>query len=114
MADQGRTASSSAKKPDNGQFGEVFDLVKAYATQETIGPLKGIGRKIAWGLSGAIALSMGLFFISLGLLRLVQVKLPRLARGAWSWAPYGIVFVFCVLVTAFALSRISKIEKELN
>lgn len=114
MADKGKNASASAKKADTGQIGEVIELVKAYAKQETVGPLKGIGRKIGLGLAGAVSLSMGLFFIALGLLRLVQTKLPRLTEGAWSWVPYVMIFAFCVIVTVFALSRISKIEKELN
>ncbi len=114
MADKERTTFSSAKQSDIGQVEEIVALVKTYATQETVGPLKGIGRKIGWGLAGAFALSMGLFFVSLGLLRLVQVKIPRISHGAWSWVPYAMIFVFCVLVTAVALSRISKLEKELN
>ncbi len=114
MADRERTTFSSAKKSDIGQVEEIIDLVKAYATQETVGPLKGIGRRIGWGLAGALALSMGLFFLSLGLLRLVQVKIPRISHGAWSLVPYVMIFAFCTLVTAFALSRISKLEKELN
>ena len=113
VADTERT-TSSAKKSDIGQVEEIIDLVKAYATQETVGPLKGIGLKIGWGLAGALALSMGLFFVSLGLLRLIQVKIPRISHGAWSFVPYVIIFVFCVGVTAFALSRISKLEKDLN
>jgi hypothetical protein len=44
----------------------------------------------------------------------VQTKIPRISHGAWSWVPYLMIFVFCVAVTALALSRIAKIEKELN
>lgn len=114
VAKQGRKSAPASKYADVGQIGEVIELVKTYVKQETIGPLKGIGRKIGFGVAGAISLGAGLFFIALGLLRLVQTKIPRIAHGAWSWVPYLMVFTFCVLVTAFALSRISKIEKELN
>jgi hypothetical protein len=114
VANKEHTATSASKSTDSGQIGEVIDLVKAYAKQETLGPLKGIGQKIGWGLAGAFSLGVSLFFISLGLLRLVQTKIPRISHGAWSWVPYLMIFVFCVLVTALALSRIAKIEKELN
>jgi hypothetical protein len=114
VAKKGYTTPGSATKPISDDIGDVIDLVKTYAKQETLGPLKGIGRKIGLGLAGALSLGVGLLLISLGLLRLVQTKIPRIAQGAWSWVPYCIVFTFCVLVTAFALSRISKIEKELN
>ncbi len=104
----------SAKKSDSSQVGDVFDLVKTYARQETVGPLKGIGRKIAFGVAGAFLLGLGLFFLALGLLRLIQTKIPRLAEGTMSLLSYLIVIVFCVIVTGLAVWRISKIEKELN
>jgi fumarate reductase subunit D len=96
------------------EIGEVIDLVKTYVRQETVGPLKGLGRKVGIGVAGAIMLGMGLFFLALGLLRLIQDKAPRLASGALSWISYVIVIVFCVILAFVALSRIKKIEKELN
>ena len=121
MADQKRTAD--AAKPnakalntngDQGEIGEVIDLVKTYVRQETVGPLKGIGRKVGVGVAGALLIGLGLFFLAVGLLRLIQDKIPRLARGSWSWSPYFIVVAFCAIVTVIALTRIKKTEKELN
>ena len=122
MADPNRTADVAAQRPgskadnakDQGEIGEVIDLVKTYVRQETIGPLKGLGRKVGVGLAGALLIGLGLFFLALGLLRLVQDKIPRLATGSLSWLSYLVVVVFCAIVTVFALSRIKKIEKELN
>ncbi len=102
------------KSTESGQVGDVIDLVKTYVRQETVGPLKGIGRKIALGVAGALALGLGLFFLALGLLRLIQTKIPRLAEGTMSLLSYAIVIVFCLVVTLLAVWRISKIEKELN
>jgi len=102
------------KKADSGQVGDVIDLVKVYVKQETVGPLKGIGRKIGVGVAGSLLLGLGLFFLALGLLRLIQTKLPRLAEGTMSLLSYLIVIVFCAIVTLLALSRVKKIEKELN
>lgn len=115
-------ADAAARKPgstadatkDQGEIGEVIELVKSYVRQETIGPLKGLGRKVGIGLAGALLIGLGLFFLALGLLRLVQDKIPRLATGSLSWLAYLVVVVFCVIVTVIALSRIKKIEKELN
>ena len=117
MADQIRAADAAkpkAKQADPGDIGDVIDLVKTYVRQETVGPLKGLGRKVLVGLAGALLIGLGLFFLAIGLLRLIQDKLPRLARGSWSWSPYLIVVVFCVIITAIAMSRIKKTEKELN
>ena len=108
------TKRAPEKKADSGQVGDVIDLVKTYVKQETVGPLKGIGRKIGIGIAGALLLGLGLFFLALGLLRLIQTKIPRLAEGTMSLLSYLIVIVFCGLVTVLALSRVKKIEKELN
>jgi len=105
---------TGTKKTDSGQVGDVIDLVKIYVKQETVGPLKGIGRKIGVGVAGSLLLGLGLFFLALGLLRLIQTKLPRLAEGTMSLLSYLIVIVFCAIVTLLALSRVKKIEKELN
>lgn len=105
---------ASAKKSDTGQVGDVIEVLKTYVRQETVGPLKGIARKIAFGVAGALLLGIGLFFVALGLLRLIQTRVPRLAQGTMSLLSYLIVIVFCVVVTGLALWRVSKIEKELN
>lgn len=115
MSEQKRASEkTSAKKSDSGQVGDVIDVVKTYVRQETVGPLKGIGRKIGIGVAGALLLGLGLFFLGLGLLRLIQTKIPRLAEGTMSLLSYLIVIVFCLIVTGLAVWRISKIEKELN
>ena len=107
-------ADSKRASEDKGQIGEVIDLVKTYAKQETIGPLKSLGHKMLFGALGALALATGLFFLALGLLRLIQTEIPRLGRGTMSILAYVIVLLFCAIVTVIALSRIKKIEKDLN
>jgi len=115
VSDHKRAPDDKAgKKSDSGEVGDVIDLVKTYVRQETVGPLKGIGRKIGLGLAGALLLGIGLLFLALGLLRLIQTKVPRLSEGTMSLLSYLIVIVFCVLVTGLAVWRITKIEKELN
>ncbi len=123
MADQIRKTDAAVrvkgskittKADEPGEVGEIIDLVKTYVRQETVGPLKGLGRKVGIGVAGSILIGLGLFFLALGLLRLIQDKIPRLARGGLSWVSYLIVVAFCGLVTVVALSRIKKIEKELN
>lgn len=108
------TKRDPEKRADSGQVGDVIDLVKIYVKQETVGPLKGIGRKVGVGVAGALLLGLGLFFLALGLLRLIQTKVPRLAEGTMSLLSYLIVIAFCGVVTVLALSRVKKIEKELN
>ncbi len=73
---------------------ELRELVVAYAKQETVEPLKGLGRYVAWGLAGSVLIGIGLMFVEIGMLRLLQGWGPpgaRHFRHNWSWAPYAIV-----------------------
>jgi hypothetical protein len=87
---------------------DTIELVKAYAEQETIGPIKGAGRWIGMGIAGAITLGIGLSLVLLGLLRLIQTEWTRSATGDLSWVAYAIVLIVCVGLIALAVSRINK------
>ena len=76
---------------------ELRDLVVAYFRQETVVPLKSLGRYILWGLTGAFLLGGGVILLGVGSLRLLQAETGSTFQGDWSWAPYGIVFVALVV-----------------
>ena len=44
--------SSDPSRTETASLGEVFEFVKTYAKQETVGPLKGAGRWIGIFCSG--------------------------------------------------------------
>ena len=88
-------------------MGDVIDVVKEYARQETLGPLKGAGRWLALGTAGAILLGLGSVLALLGTLRLLQTE-TSVFDGAWSWAPYGIVLVVAGALSVITLSRVKK------
>ncbi len=94
--------------PDPASIGDVVNLVKTYAQQETVGPIKNAGRWLAMGAAGAFALAVGAILVLLGLLRLLQVEWDRSARGSLSWLAYVIVLVVAAAVIALAASRIKK------
>ncbi len=83
---------------------ELLDLTVSYAKQETVDPLRTIGRRVGLGVLGSALASVGLTFLLIGVLRLAQVEL-RL-RGAWSWLPYLAAIVVAGLVAGFALRQI--------
>jgi membrane protein implicated in regulation of membrane protease activity len=72
---------------------ELKDLVVAYFKQETVDPIKGLGRYLAFGVLGALMLGGGVFFLAMGGLRALQSETGTTFTGNWSWAPYGIVVV---------------------
>jgi len=99
------TSQESSKAAD---LGEIVDYVTAYAKQETLAPLKGAGRWLAFGTAAAFLLGIGLMLVLLGLLRLIQTEWEWSASGSWSWIAYLVVLVVCVIVLAVTLSRIKR------
>ncbi len=101
-------AASSQESSNGADLGEIVDYVTAYAKQETIGPLKGAGRWLAFGTASAFVLGIGLMLVLLGLLRLLQTEWEWSASGSWSWIAYLVVAVVCIIVLAVTLSRIKR------
>ena len=103
-----QTDSPRPRRDQPSSFGDVVQVVRAYAEQETLGPLKGAGRWLAMGVIGALLLGLGLVFLLLGLLRLIQTQWTTVATGGWSWVPYMIVLVACLLLLILIVSRINR------
>ncbi|MEM9517261.1 MAG: phage holin family protein [Actinomycetota bacterium] len=100
--------SNTPKPADDPSLGEIVDTVKAYAKQETIGPLKGAGRWLGFGAAAALFLGIGLVFVLVGLLRLLQTEWDRSASGSLSWLAYLITFAAAAVILAITISRIKK------
>ena len=96
------------KKADDASLGDVIEFVKAYAMQETVGPLKGAGHWLGFGVGAAFAMGLGLTIVLLGVLRLLQTELDRLATGSLSWAAYGITLILTLILLAFTIMRVKK------
>ncbi len=93
---------------------ETYELVRDYAKQETIGPLRGAGRWLAFGLMATFFLSVGIVICLIGVLRLSQdlvlnVWFPQRADGL-SFVPYLLTLVVGVAVSAVAWSRVKVFE----
>ena len=87
---------------------DLWELLKAYAQQETIDPLKGLGRYLGFGLGGASLLSLGVFFLALSALRALQTQTGDVFTGWRSALPYLIVLIVVGALAALAASRIGK------
>ena len=93
----------------NDDVSQVLDTVKAYAKQETLGPLKGVGRSIGLGLAGVICLGIGSIILLICLLRLLQTETSAF-EGNWSFVPYLIDLVLAIIIIMLAVSRIKKVD----
>ncbi|HEY8526116.1 MAG TPA: hypothetical protein VIL48_14190 [Acidimicrobiales bacterium] len=91
---------------------ELFELTKSYARQETIDPLKGVGRYLAYGVLGAVSLGLGVILLLLSGLRALQTETGSTFQGNLSWIPYLIVLVVGAALIALALSRISQKKQK--
>ena len=108
-------AQKAAAPKGKGQAGGVTDevtdlwnLIRAYALQETVDPLKALGKFLAYGVGGAILLSMGLGFGALALLRALQTQTGSTFTGNLTWIPYVITLVITAAVVAIAVRTITK------
>ena len=90
---------------------ELWALTKDYAKQETVDPLKGVGRYLAFGAAGATLIGFGVVLLMLAGLRALQTETGSTFTGNWSWLPYVIVLVVAVGMAALAVSRITKTKR---
>lgn len=81
---------------------DVWDIVKAYARQETVDPLRNVGRFLAFGVAGSLLVGLGVFFLGMAGLRALQDE-TTVFDGAWSFAPYLIVAVAMIVVAGLAV-----------
>ena len=87
---------------------ELWGLTKDYAHQETVEPLKGVGRYLGYGAAGALLLGIGVILLMLAGLRALQTETGDALDGNLSWLPYLIVLVVASALVAWAVSRISR------
>ena len=82
-----------------GEVRELVDLLRDYAKQETLGPLKGVGRFIAYGVAGSVALSLGVVLLLLSGLRALQTETGTALTGNLAWIPYfGVMIAAAVII----------------
>jgi len=89
-------------------IGDLIDLVKAYAKQELVEPVRPLPRWIAYGIGGSLLLMIGGISLTLALLRALQTETGSWFTGNLSWAPYLITLVALIVTIALLGLRIKK------
>ncbi|MGH9063334.1 MAG: hypothetical protein ACRDZQ_12955 [Acidimicrobiales bacterium] len=85
---------------------ELWELVLAYLKQETLQPIKGLGRYVAFGVAGSVVGAIGLVLLDLAGLRAMQEETGTTFQGAHSWMPYAVCAVGTLVIVALAGLRV--------
>jgi hypothetical protein len=91
---------------------ELWELLRSYATQETVDPLKKLGVYLAWGAGGSLIMALGGFFLAMSALRALQTETGDTFVGEFSWVPYFIVAVGLCGAIALAVRRILRHQQR--
>jgi hypothetical protein len=87
---------------------ELWELSTAYAKQETIDPLRGLGRFLGYGVGGAILFGLGTVLLGIAGLRALQTETDSTFTGNLSWIPYLIVIAGALALSGLVVWRIVK------
>ena len=95
---------------------ELWELLTGYARQETVEPLRNLGRRIGLGIAGSVLFSLGWFLITLGTMRLLQThSLPVIHDWfmVHNWATYGVGLLLLGLGILGVVRKIRNPDPEL-
>lgn len=95
-----------------GEAQDLFQLVIGYAKQETLDPVKNLGRFIGYGMAGALLGSLGAVLLLLGVLRLLQTETGDAFDGNWNFVPYVVVLAVSGAIAAGAMKARSRGQRR--
>jgi hypothetical protein len=95
------------------EVSDLLDTVKTYAVQETVGPLKGGFKAMVLGLAGVFCLGLGIIFILIAILRVLQTETDAFRGDLMSVLPYLIVLTVALAAIALAVLLIKRIDFRL-
>ena len=81
---------------------EIKDVAVRYVREETVDPVKALGRYTAYGCAGSLLVGIGGLLVAVGLLRLLQ----ELFHGTTSWIPYVLVTLGGIAIIGLTLIKI--------
>lgn len=103
-----RSAEDDRSGPLRQAGGDAVEVVVAYVKQETLEPVKGLGRFLVFGITGSVLLTVGLVLLLVALLRALQTETGSALSGNLSWVPYGCVAVVALALMALAIWRVAR------
>ena len=96
-------------------FSELWELLRAYAQQETVGPLKELGNQFKWGMAGSFCITVAIGLFTLSVLRGLQTQVDFLRAGpGWTFLPYLAAIVVLGLFMFWVYLRMRKAFDTVN
>lgn len=95
-------ASNTSREEITNDAKELVSLLVTYVRQETLDPVKKMGRNLGYGIGGSVLIGLGLVLLLLGLLRLLQQSSSL--DGNLSFLPYLVTLGASGAAAALALS----------
>jgi hypothetical protein len=88
-----------------GHTRDTTALLRDYLLQETVDPIRTLGRYVVFGTLGSFFVGLGALMLLVGLLRLLQGE-TSVFHGNLSWIPYLIVSVVAACAIALTVLRV--------
>lgn len=108
----GRQSAAGDEKSFGTLVNELTGMVIAYVKQETIVPIKSLVRFVAFGVAGALLLSVGGAALTLAAVRVVQAETASHLRGNLTWVPYAGGIIVAGLGAGWAATRIGRSRRS--
>src|SRR3954452_3748521 len=86
------------------QISELWRLVLAYFRQETLEPVRNLGRFVGFGVAGSLGVGMGVGLLMLAALRFFQTETGSTFQGHLSWVPYLLMLVVALVLAGAAMA----------
>jgi len=90
-------------KSPRDELQNVVDEARRYFVAKTLTPLKSVGRRLLYGLSGALVSGFGVVLCLIGLLRVLQTEVGNTFTGSWTFVPYFLVAVAGLLIAVIVV-----------
>ena len=106
--------ASNGTRADNGTkdistlASELWQLLVDYAKQETVDPIRGLGRFLSYGTGAMVLIGIGGVMLTVALLRVLQEETGTTFTGSLSWIPYFITLAVASGVIYLSLKMIKR------
>ncbi|MFZ1062634.1 MAG: hypothetical protein WAN30_04095 [Acidimicrobiales bacterium] len=88
-----------------GDLRDIRTLFLRYLKEETVQPLKELGRFVVFGALGSLFVGVGFTLLLFGALRFLQDQF-RVLDGSLSWLPYLIIVALAAAIMALTIWRV--------